>query len=373
MSRGKQVSKVVLSSVILTALALFVLIGRKQALFAQKEYAPFPSVSSVNPAFLKANEFGAIISQGKDNITHATVEHIMLHVPKTSNSDEKIVRYGRLVRYPSAKATILICHGFMTDKFDVAFLRHMFPQGRFNFVTFDFRAHGENCEGQRCTFGRDEALDVATVARFIKNHPQLKAIPLIVYAFSMGAVASIEAQAQDDTLFKAMILDCPFDSTENIIKKSLENMKFTFLGYDFSIPACNLLQKYVFHPYVQALIKGILKTVATLDTKNIDVRIYPISPVESIQKVHVPCFFIHCKNDEKITVEAVKSVYSSADTDYKVLWLTNGRRHFDSYFYNPERYVKEIRAFIDKAVNGLLEQEKVARIIEDPDELLVQI
>ncbi len=109
-----------------------------------------------------------------------------------------------------------------------------------------------------------------------------------------------------------MILDCPFDSTENIIKKSLESLQFTFFGYDFSIPACNLLQKYAFHPYVQALIKGILKAVANLDTKNIDMRMYPVSPVESIQKVHVPCFFIHCKNDEKITVNAVKSIYSSA-------------------------------------------------------------
>jgi pimeloyl-ACP methyl ester carboxylesterase len=373
MSRSKQVSKVVLSTIMVTALASFVLIGRKQTLFAQKEFAPFPSASKENQTFSNANEYGAIVYQSKDNIAHATVEHVMLHVPKTSNSEEKIIRSGRLVRYPNAKATILICHGFMTDKFDVAFLRHMFPQGKFNFMTFDFRAHGENCEGQRCTFGRDESLDVTTAARFIKNHPQLKEMPLIVYAFSMGAVASIEAQSKDETLFNAMILDCPFDSTENIIKKSLENMKFTFLGYDFSIPACNLLQKYAFHPYVQALIKGILKAVSTLDTKNIDVRIYPISPVESIQKVHVPCFFIHCKYDEKITVDAVKSVYSSADTDYKVLWLTNGRRHFDSYFYNPERYVKEIRTFIDKAVNGSLDKEKVARIIEDPDELLVQI
>ena len=363
----------VASSIILILLAVFVLISRKQALFAHKQHAPFPAVSSIRPAYVSANEYGAVITQSKETIAHATVEHIMLNVPKTSNSEEKIVRYGRLVRYPNAKATILICHGFMTDKFDVAFLRHMFPQGKFNFMTFDFRAHGENCDGQRCTFGRDECLDVTTAAQFIRSHPQLSDKPLLVYAFSMGAVASIEAQAKDNTLFDAMILDCPFDSTENIIKKSLEGLQFTFLGYDFSIPACNLLQRYVFHPYVQALVKGILKAVANLDTKNIDVRMYPVSPVESIQHVHVPCFFIHCKNDEKITVTAVKNIYTAAQTDYKVLWLTNGRRHFDSYFYNPERYVKEIRGFIDKAVSGSLDEEKVARIIEDPDELLVQI
>ncbi len=98
----------------------------------------------------------------------------MLHVPKTINSEEKIVRSGRLVRYPNAKATILICHGFMSDKFDVGFLRHMFPQGKFNFMTFDFRAHGENCEGQRCTFGRDESLDVINCSAIYKKSSAIK-------------------------------------------------------------------------------------------------------------------------------------------------------------------------------------------------------
>ncbi len=61
-------------------------------------------------------------------------------------------------------------------------------------------------------------------------------------------------------------------------------------------------------------------------------------------------FFIHCKNDEKISVYAIKAVYESAGCAYKELWLTNGRRHFDSYFYNPEKYIKEIRGFMDKVV-----------------------
>ncbi len=52
MSRSKQVSKVVASSIIVTALALFVLIGRKQSLFAHKQHGPFPPVSAIKPAFL---------------------------------------------------------------------------------------------------------------------------------------------------------------------------------------------------------------------------------------------------------------------------------------------------------------------------------
>lgn len=372
-TRKMQVAKMLASSLVLLTICMIILIDKKHRLHAQK-VAPTPvSLNMQLSGYTNINDFGGIISSSKVEIAHATVEHIALNVPKSSSSSSKIIRYGRVVHYPNAQATILICHGIMCDKFDVQFLRHMFPQGKFNFMTFDFRAHGENCEGQRCTLGRDEALDVITAAHFIKNHPNLKGKPVIAYGFSMGAVAAIEAQSQDNSLFSGMVLDCPFDSSENIIKRSLESLQFTFLGYDFSIPACNLLQKYAFHPYVQAMIKNILKTVSNFDTKNIDIRVYPISPADSIQKVLVPCCLIHCKNDEKVSVEAVKLIYENAGTPNKMLWLTNGRRHFDSYFYNPERYIKEVRSFIDNVIAHSFDKNPMQKIIEDPDELLTQI
>lgn len=365
----KQVVKMIASSVMLALLVGVVLISRKQTLLAHKKALAFDAVINLN---LPVNQFGGVISRNDHNIAHAKVEQVALNCPKTEGSDEKIVRYGQLVYFPEAQATILICHGFMCDKFDVGFFRHMFPQGKYNFMTFDFRAHGENCENQCCTFGRDEALDVITAAHFIKNHPYLKDKPIIAYGFSMGAVASIEAQARDKSLFAAMILDCPFDSSENIIKRSLQELQFTFLGYDFTIPACSVLQKYAFHPYVQTLIKNILKTVSTLDTKNVDMFMYPINPAESIKTINIPCFFIHCKNDEKISVDAIKNIYAASGSSYKQLWLTNGRRHFDSYFYNPEKYIKEIRGFIETAISSSRQPTK-QHVFEDADELLAKI
>ena len=373
MMRKTHVAKMLATSLVILTLSLVVLISKKQNLFAHKAVAKKFNTFKDMSSYVTVNDFGGVLYSTKDEIARATVEYIALNVPKSRYSDKKIIRLGRLVRYPGAQATILICHGFMCDKFDVGFLRHMFPAGKFNFMTFDFRAHGEHCEGQRCTLGRDEALDVITAAHFLKQHPQLGQKPIIAYGFSMGAVASIEAQAQDSSLFKAMILDCPFDSSENMIKRSLEQLQFTLLGYDFTIPVCNLLQKYAFHPYVQALIRGILKTVSNFDTKNIDVRVYPIFPAQSMQKITIPCFFIHCKNDEKISITAVKLLYESAGTAHKQLWLTNGRRHFDSYFYNPEKYIKEIRNFMERVVSNTYDTFQWQQIIEDPDELLAQI
>ena len=57
-------------------------------------------------------------------------------------------------------------------------------------MTFDFRGHGKNNEGQYCTFGRDEALDVIAAVKFIKSDPELQKLPLFVYGFSMLGNAS---------------------------------------------------------------------------------------------------------------------------------------------------------------------------------------
>src|SRR5690606_36416781 len=131
--------------------------------------------------------------------------------------------------------------------------------------------------------------------KFIRNHPHIRTKKVCAYAFSMGTSAAIEAQAYDAQLFDAMILDCPPDSSENMVKRGLENLKITFLGYEFAFPGQSLLQEYAFHPYVQELVKSILKAVAKLDTRNIVTNLQPVSPIDSIKKVTVPCFFIHCK------------------------------------------------------------------------------
>lgn len=296
------------------------------------------------------------------------IENILLHSKESFDDDDKLLtRKGILVRYPNAQANVVICHGFMCDKYDVGFLRRIFPEGRYNFLTFDFRAHGENTKGQCCTFGKDEANEVIAAAHYFKDHPELKKLPTFVYAFSMGAVASIEAQAKEPKLFKAMILDCPFDSTENIIKKLLQNMKFSLFGYEFTLPGRQYLEQYAFHPYVQSFIKFLLKTVPHMDTKNIKTYMYRFSPAESITKVDVPCLFIHCKEDKKVTVDAIHTMFQRINAP-KRLWITNGRGHYDSVFYNPERYAQQVTKFLDRVLDGRIYEEQQEKVIEDFDD-----
>jgi uncharacterized protein len=300
------------------------------------------------------------------------IERIDITSQTSYSSNDTIVRKGILVHYPNAQANLVISHGFMCDKFDVGFLRSIFPKGKFNFLTYDFRAHGEHPEGQLCTFGRDEALDVQAAARYLKNHPELSKLPTLAYGFSMGAVATIEAQAKDPSLFKGLVLDCPFDSTENIVKKSLQSLKVSMFGYEMDLPGRTYLEKYAFHPYVQSFIKFMLKTVAHMDSKNIQTFMYRFSPAESVKKITAPCLFIHCKYDQRVPVDAIKSIFNGA-RGQKQLWITNGRGHYDSVFFNPEKYAKRVGKFYEevlKKIDAPGSQQK--KVVEDVEEECVR-
>jgi len=313
------------------------------------------------------NSYGSVIPEKTKMANGLTVEHVVLYPKVGHDCSGKIARHGVLSRCNNAKATILICHGFMCDKYDVGILRKVFKKDQFNVMTFDFRGHGENSQGQYCTFGRDESLDVIAAAKFLRNHPDLQDIPLFVYGFSMGAVSAIEAQSLSSDLFDAMILDCPFESSEKVIKSGLEGLRCSVFGYEFDLPGKEFLQRHAFHPYVQALVKAVLKTVAQMDATGVNTNFCPLYPAESAKKITVPVFFIHCKNDQKVSVEQVWHVYEGA-AGYKRLWLTNGRRHYDSFFYNPEKYIEQVRLFCDQVVDGDITDLPLESVVIDDEE-----
>lgn len=306
-----------------------------------------------------------VVSWPKNYIVGGQLKKVSFYVPQKKGSSKKFARNGELVIRPNAPATILIAHGYMCSMRDVSFLRWLFT--KYNSLVFDFRAHGTKTPEQVCTFGHDEAYDVIAAVKFIRLHPELSNKPIIAYGFSMGSVAIIEAQAQEPDLFAARILDCPFDSSHELIKRGLSQLKFNLFGFEFPLPGRTLLQKYAFHPRVQGLLKFVLRAVANMDATPINTRILPLRPVESVKKVSVPSFFIHCKNDEKTPVESAIRIYNNA-FGYKRLWLTNGRRHFDSYFNNPEKYAHKVDRFIQKVLSGAIKHKRQAKITEDSTE-----
>lgn len=72
-----------------------------------------------------------------------------------------------------------------------------------------------------------------------------------------------------------------------------------------------------------------------------------MEPAYLVRDVHIPVLFIGCWNDDRAPYSAVKCIYDNAASVDKELWMTNGRRHFDSFFYNPDAYARKIDQFIE--------------------------
>jgi pimeloyl-ACP methyl ester carboxylesterase len=287
-------------------------------------------------------------------------EQVVFYARRDSDSNEYIARNGIFIHQPDAQATIVLLHGYGTDKFDLAPFTLLFK--KYNTFLFDFRAHGESKHEQQSTLGYDEVYDVFGAVDYLRARPGIKEKPIIAFAFSMGAATAIESQAQRK-LFDAMWLDTPFSSSEDVIKQGLDALRFKVFGYEWDIPGRTYLEKNAFKPFVQTVIKWLLKFSVNFDSSYVDTMVKPISPVESIKKVQIPCFFVVCKNDAKVPMSAVTRIYENAAANYKRLWISEGRRHCDSIFHRPSIYEEMVNNFITTIITGRFKKEPASGII----------
>lgn len=299
--------------------------------------------------------------------SHSKDEYVTFYSRYDAWSNEHIARRGILVTRNYAKATVLIMHGYTSSKIDMGFLRLLFSP--YNLLLFDFRAHGEDIEGQASTFGCDEVYDVVAAVDFLRSHPLTKNLPIIGYGFSMGAVTAIQAQAHDPQLFMALILDCPFDSTEALIKRGLDSfmgrLYIPWFGY-YEIPGKSFLEQHATDPWVRPILFFFLRVFAHMDARGIYTLPKKVSCLESIKNIIVPTQFITCYADDRVPVDAVVHVYQEA-RGYKRLWITKGVRHFGSIFNNPELYQQMVTNFIEKVLHNIIKKEKQERVLIDMD------
>lgn len=272
-----------------------------------------------------------------------------------------LVRPGELVMRPHAKGTVLLCHGFKRDSTDTRVLRTLFKD--YNTLIFDFRAHGWLRGNECCSFGKHEIRDIQAAVQFIKEHEQLKDLPLFGYGMSMGAATLILAQA-NEPMFDALILDSPFDTMENVINLGLERLTFSIGGYDMAKPVKRVLSWYAFNPNMNSTLKFMLKMVG-MDATAIATCVQPVKPAEEMKKITTPCLVIGCEKDEQVPKDAFERVHAAAASKNKHLWISQGRGHVDSFFSQPEQYYDKIAHFLDKTLADLAQNPSM-RLVYKP-------
>lgn len=304
------------------------------------------------------------LAKVKSHIYGMNIEKVVIDAQESEdNPISKIQRKALLLRRKDAVGTVIICHGYLSNKYDAFHLKHLFPY--YNVLSFDFRAHGENTKGQVSTIGRDEAFDVIGAVNFVKSDEKMKNLPVVGYGFSMGAVSLIEAAARNDKLFDALILDCPYDSTDKGVRRGLDKkMKMSILGREFNLPGKEFILNHLYDEKWSRVIKVLFKMITSLDANKVPTKFVRVTPEDSVRKITIPCFFIHCENDKKVPVAAVQSLYKNVH-GFKRMWITRGRKHFGSYVDYPEMYWYKVNRFLEKVFDGHIDKRRKANVHDD--------
>ncbi len=212
-----------------------------------------------------------------------------------------------------SKGTIIIMHGYPTNKADVLPLS-LFLLEEYNALLFDFRGFGES-EGSYTTAGYKEVLDLDAAVDYLKSRKDSKNIG--AFGFSLGASVAIMGNNKG---IKAIVADSPYSSLNNMIEGMYSN--FYFLKY----------------PFVY-MIKLYGRLFFGVDTRE-------VSPENAIMAIDTPILIIHGKKDSQIPVNESYLLHNA--NKKTELWILDNAGHGETYALNKEEYEKRVLEFFEK-------------------------
>ncbi len=232
-----------------------------------------------------------------------------------------LIRKGILTTTENAKGNVILCHPITFNK------EYMQDYGKklfagYNYLTFDFRLHGENNKKQYTTIGQDEVQEVEAAVKLIKEDSRTKNLPLYGFGISMGAVALIEAENKKHT-FDGLILQSSYETMRKQVKR--------MYGF-FKIP---LMHNFIFRQPTKLIAKSLYR----LKMRN-------VKPSHSVKNISTPIFLVHAKNDKFISIEAFWEIKKNAKSVVKT-WTPDDGEHTRILEKFPGLYAKNCNEFLD--------------------------
>lgn len=238
-------------------------------------------------------------------------------------SSDGIPLRGWLIPGDDPVGTIVICHGYGSDKADgldgAAFLRPSF-----NVLSFDLRGHGQS-GGTRTSLGYLECRDIAGAVDFLQRE---RLGPLGVLGFSLGAAAAILAASQLPNL-RAVAADNPFVSLAEAVR-------------------CGLVR----YGYPRAFARVAAPVLAATLRWRLGIPPGAGDPIRAAPAIAPrPLLIIHGAHDGYIPSWHSQALYDAAG-EPKRLWLVDGADHCQAHHCAGPLYEQTIIAFFRNAFDG---------------------
>ena len=194
----------------------------------------------------------------------------------------------------------------------------------FNVLMFDLHGFGES-DGNTVSGGYYEKEDVKGAVAYISERGFNN---IGVLGFSLGAVASLLAAAEDEQI-DAVVADSSFADLNDIMEP--EFAKRTKAPKFFLRPIL----------YMIKLMFG--------------VDFAAIRPVEAVPEIAPrPVLFIHGGLDDMIPPEHARRLYEASASPDNLLWLVPECGHTRAFQERPEEFISWVTSFFEEALTGYL-------------------
>ena len=223
-----------------------------------------------------------------------------------------------------ADKVVIIVHGFRCHMYTSVKYVKLFQEMGFDCIIYDNRYHGES-GGNFCTLSGLETEDLLAVAEIVdKMYPTGTIIGL--HGESMGAATVMNA-LERNFKFAFCIEDCGFASAAGQLQ---------YLTKRYTL----LVRKPVFFLMLKAIYR---KTGVDFQ------QVSPLHAVSSEKAAATPMLFIHGEADRFVPFDNVKRLYD-AKKGVKAIYTVPGARHAEAISVNRERYLDEVKTFVESAL-----------------------
>lgn len=193
-------------------------------------------------------------------------------------------------------------------------MHSLFARHGYGVVSWDFRAHGES-EGEVCSFGYYEVLDVEAALDFALSQPEVERVA--AWGGSMGGATVIMAAARRSEI-EAVVVDSAFALLEDEL-------------------------------IVMIRLKWMRPLIRFFAERETGVSIADVRPVDVIGQISPrPVFIIQGLSDPMIPVNTGGRLYEAAG-DPRTLWSEENVGHLSMIDVFPEEYEDRIIEFLDSA------------------------
>lgn len=244
-------------------------------------------------------------------------------------SRDGIVLSGWLVAASGRNAVVISCHGLFRNRVEVLGRTMALARAGYGALLFDFRSHGRSGRGA-VTLANKERYDVLGAADFVRRRYG-NAVPaprIVLMGVSMGAVAALEAEAEEPGS-AALVLDSPFSS----IRETVTDHARHFLA----------MPRY---PFPQLFNFWFQRFTGT-DIRRVDSH-------DALRRAGaVPVLLLASEGDVRIGADVARRLFRESTSSRRELKIFGSDvPHGASSRMHPTDYDRTVAGFLERALGG---------------------